>query len=231
MRAVTAVVPVLAAVPPGSGRPVASVQLQGHPLFVHAARAVQRLAGPSAVVSAPRGGRAAVVAALAAEGLEDMHVMEGGDTLGQVLGSLLDHALLDGVVLVHDPRCPLVPVSALDDAMSLARSDRGAVIAASRPMTDTVKSVVDGVVQATVDRDRLRVVTSPVVLPAALLRDLADTGCLARCADIEHLLEAARAAGAPVLWTAADSIGRRVGDAAAVSVLECLTEVRGHTRE
>ena len=92
-------------------------------------------------------------------------------------------------------------------------------------MTDTVKSVIDGVVLTTVDRDLLRVVSSPLVLPMGLLRHLADDGSLAGCADSGALVEQARSADTPVRWVPAPAIARRVSNAAAVSVLECLTEV------
>ncbi|MGZ4428887.1 MAG: 2-C-methyl-D-erythritol 4-phosphate cytidylyltransferase [Nocardioidaceae bacterium] len=85
-------------------------------------------------------------------------------------------------LVVHDPLCPGVPVPFLREAV--AASADGAVVVGSRPVTDTVKRLDDGVVGETVDRSGLVAVTSPVVLPpevvAALDRwpDLADLGDL-----------------------------------------------------
>lgn len=235
MTMLSAVVPVLLMSGQTGGLPVASVRLHGRPLFVHAARTLSEVAGPGTVVSAPPGGRHTVLAALAADGLEALPVFEGGDTLGEVLTRVLASGgrrapRRAASVLVHDPRCPLVPASYLRDVMAAAETDRGAVLMATRPMTDTVKSVIDGVVQATVDRDLLRVLTSPLVLPAALLHDLVEAGGLQQCGDVDDLVDLARAAGARVRWVPAPSMASRVSDAAAVSVLECLTEVRAGSR-
>lgn len=224
------VVPVLPMAGRNGGPPGMSVRLHGRPLFVHAARTAVEVAAAGVVVSAPRGGGPAVQAMLTADRLHRIPVVEGGDTLGEVLTTLVISGSVPrgraGAVLVHDPRCPLVPASYLQDVMASSRADSGAVLVATRPMTDTVKSVADGVVLATVDRDLLRVLSSPLVLPAGLLHDLAGRGSLDRCADVEDLIELARTAGAQVRWTLAPATGRRVSGASAASVLECLTEVR-----
>lgn len=220
-----AVVPVLPATGRLDGLPVAAVRLHGRPLFVHAARTLQEVAGQDMVVSAPRSARRSVLAALAAHDLAGTEVVEAGDLLGDVLAAVLAPPPAAGV-LVHDPRCPLTPASCLREVMAVAARNPDAVVVASRPVTDTVKVMVDGLVQANVERDRLRLVASPLVLPAALLARLAATGELQACADIDHLLALVRAAGGRLLWVAAPSTARRVSDAAAVGVLECLTEVR-----
>jgi 2-C-methyl-D-erythritol 4-phosphate cytidylyltransferase len=123
-------------------------------------------------------------------------------------------------VLVHDPCCPLVPPPHLAEVLAHARQAPSEVVVSTRPMTDTVKSVVDGFVRATVDRDHLRVLSSPVTLPVGLLGGLPD---LARIADLEGLLDALRAWGAPVRWVTAPPGGRRIGSAADVAVLETLS--------
>lgn len=205
-----------------------SLRLHGRPLFVHAAQAAVQLAGRAVVVSAPRGGGRSVRAALEADGLTGVSVVEGGDTLGEVLTTLVrtgPRGRRATCVLVHDPRCPLVPASYLAEVAAAARADAGVVLAATRPMTDTVKSVVDGVVQATVDRTMLRVLSSPIAVPAGLLHDLVADDALAHCADVADLVELVQAAGARLRWVMAPGLARRVSDAAAVSVLECLTEV------
>lgn len=228
-----AVVPVLPATGRVDGLPVASVRLHGRPLYVHAAHTLREVAGDDMVVSAPRTARRSVLAALAADGLDAVTVIEGGDLLGEVLTAVLsgggpgneERAGEVVGVLLHDPRCPLTPASCVRDAVATAVEDGDAVVVASRPVTDTVKAMVDGLVQANVDRNQLRLVASPVVLPAPLLRSLAASGRLQRCADIDDLLELVRSAGGRLRWVPAPATARRVSDAAAVAVLECLTDV------
>lgn len=230
MSLVAALVPVLTGPSDAGGMPVVSERLHGRALFVHAAAAaVQAFAG-LVVVSSPYGGARSVSTSLARADLDGVRVLEAGDTLGEALTTLLTARPgrsrdAGGLLLVHDPLCPLVPPSFLSVVLTAAATVPGAVHAATRPMTDTVKSVVDGVVRTTVDRARLRVVSSPLVLPMGLLRDLAADGSLARCAEPGALIDRARSAGTPVCWVPAPAIGRRVSNAAAVSVLECLTEV------
>lgn len=230
MSLTAALVPVLTAPGDAGGMPVVSERLHGRALFVHAAAAaVQAFAG-RVVVSSPYGGARSVSASLARANLDGVRVLEAGDTLGEALSTLLAARPgrsrdATGLLLVHDPLCPLVPASFLAKVLEAAEADPAAVHAATRPMTDTVKSVIDGVVRTTVDRDLLRVVSSPLVLPMGLLRHLADEGSLAGCADPGALVARARSAGTPLRWVPAPAIARRVSNAAAVSVLECLTEV------
>ncbi|HEU0101979.1 MAG TPA: 2-C-methyl-D-erythritol 4-phosphate cytidylyltransferase [Mycobacteriales bacterium] len=222
-------VPVLPWAGRSDGVPVAAVRLRGVPLFVHAVRAVADALGSPVVAAAPESVRA-VTAALAAAGLRDVPVVPAGDRIGSALVRVLDRSQSCAepveAVLVHDPRCPLTPPSCLRDAAAAAACDPGAVVVAARAMTDTVKELVDGVVRATVDRDGLRVVASPLVLPVALLRSLDDAGLLENCADVDALVQVVRAAGARLVWISAPAHARRVGDAASVAVLECLTDVR-----
>lgn len=81
-------------------------------------------------------------------------------------------------LVVHDPLCPLTPVEFLREAVALSRST-GAVVVGVRPVTDTVKQYdapPGGPLRlgATVDRDGLVALASPVVLPAAVLAALDD---------------------------------------------------------
>lgn len=230
MSLVAALVPVLTAPADAGGMPVVSEQVHGRALFVHAATAAVQAFDGRVVVSSPYGGERSVGASLARADLAGVRVIEGGDTLGEALTTLLASCPRRSreaarVLLVHDPLCPLVPPSFLATVLDRALAEPGTVVVATRPMTDTVKSVVDGVVRTTVDRTLLRVLSSPLVLPIGLLRDLGDDGSLTGCADPGALVERVGAAGAPVHWAPAAAIGQRVNNAAAVRVLECLTEV------
>lgn len=71
-------------------------------------------------------------------------------------------------VVIHDPRCPLTPPRFIAEAIALAEvSD--AVVVGWQPVTDTIKTAAG----RTVDRQSLRRITSPVVLPARVVAQLA----------------------------------------------------------
>ncbi|RYE79806.1 MAG: hypothetical protein EOO74_03115, partial [Myxococcales bacterium] len=76
-----------------------------------------------------------------------------------------------GVVL-HDPLCPLTPPEFIEGVAEVASS--GAVVVGVRPVTDTVKQLDNGVLGATVNRESLRQVCSPIALPAGVVQALAD---------------------------------------------------------
>jgi hypothetical protein len=129
-----------------------------------------------------------------------------------------------GAVLLHDPLCPLTPASVLEQMREAHRADPTRSVAGFRPVTDTVKTVRDDRVVGTVDRDRLAVVTSPVLLAqrlVALGRPPLD--------DFAALVAWARGHG-PVDLVKVPSLGRRVQDEAAVHVLECVDEMAHQLR-
>jgi len=74
-------------------------------------------------------------------------------------------------LVLHDPLCPLTPPGFIAGCLAHAL-DTGRVVVGVRPVTDTVKLVEDGYAGATVDRDGLLQVCSPVVLPAAVVAAL-----------------------------------------------------------
>lgn len=77
-------------------------------------------------------------------------------------------------LLLHDPLCPMTPPEFLARCADRAAvADR--VVVGVRPVTDTVKEVAGDLLGATVDRDGLVAVCSPVVLPAAVVADLVAT--------------------------------------------------------
>ena len=119
--------------------------------------------------------------------------------------------------VLHDPLCPMTPPSFI--AECLARSvDRGCVVVGVRPVTDTVKIVTDGLVGATVDRDELVAVASPVVLPAgvvASLGGLPSTDFVALVAELRRRY--------PVELVEAPPSARRIGSVDDLRVLEALT--------
>lgn len=85
----------------------------------------------------------------------------------------------DEALLLHDPLCPMTPPDFLVRCADEA-AEQDVVVIGVRPVTDTVKETVadpDGaLLGATVDRDRLVQVCSPVVLPAPVVADLLAEG-------------------------------------------------------
>ena len=252
-----ALVPVLQGRGRTDAEALSATLLHGEPLYVHAARALAALPGARVLVTTTPAQAAAVRTRLGRSGIPWARVVETAPGVGATLvralaelpavsGRAAEHEV--GVVLVHDPRCPLVPASCLHEVLERAEADPTAVHAAARPVTDTVKSVSAGsdvvgstagttvsttvgstvstTVGTTVDRDTLRALASPLALPVRLLRRLDDGGGLAGCVEPGDVLDLALAAGVPVRWVAAPSLARRVVSVAEVGVLECFADVR-----
>jgi 2-C-methyl-D-erythritol 4-phosphate cytidylyltransferase len=128
--------------------------------------------------------------------------------------------LVDGgePFVLHDSLCPMTPGSFI--AECLVRSiDRDTVVVGVRPVTDTVKVVTDGVVGQTVDREALRSVASPVVLPARVVAALDGLPSL----DFRELVRELEDRFG-VDYVEAPASARRVGSADDVAVLEALTQ-------
>lgn len=123
-------------------------------------------------------------------------------------------------VVVHDPLCPLTPPGFIAELVEAATAS-GAVVVGVRPVTDTIKVVSGGVVGETVDREQLVTVTSPVVLPAAVV------AALGRSPDLTDLaaLVAGLRARFPTTLTEAPSLGRRVDDETGVLLLAAFAEL------
>jgi 2-C-methyl-D-erythritol 4-phosphate cytidylyltransferase len=132
-------------------------------------------------------------------------------------------------LVLHDPLCPMTPpefiVSCIEQAVA-----RDTVVVGVRPVTDTVKAVEGGVFAATVDRDRLLAVASPVVLPARVAGELDGLPTTDLAALVEHLRSRW-----PVEPLEAPAEARRIGSEEELRVLEALTSAEalrpGHSRE
>lgn len=179
----------------------APLRLQGRPLVAHATEAVAAVRGVDVRVvgPAPRGTRA-------------------------VARSSPWRPLARGGLLLHDARCPLLPGPALREAVQLlTAAGPSAALVGVRPVTDTIKEVVDGAVVGTVDRDALSALASPVVVGADLLDPLAAALPLAgQLADLPAVLAVLSGAGARLVAHEVPSSGRRLSDADDVVLMECL---------
>jgi hypothetical protein len=185
-------------------------ELHGEPLLVHPVRAL----------------RAAGVARVVVTTTEDLDTR----VRQAVAGAGLDVELADGStwwagapaqqrLVLADPLCPLVPAEFLRRLLLDAPDDTA--VAGFRPVTDTVKTVVDARVAGTIDRESLAVVASPVVLPARLPADEPPP-----VHDIATLVTWLRGRG-PVRLVEAPAIARRVADLSALRVLESVDDLGG----
>ena len=162
-------------------------------------------------------GESLVAAASWALGEAGVDLFDASVTLEQVRTS-------GRALVLHDPLCPLTPVDFL--ARAAARSAAtGAVVVGFRPVTDTVKLVAAGTLGATVDRARLRSVTSPVVVPAAVLSRLDHLDATDFPALVAELAERA-----DLEWLEAPPLSRRVRDEEDLVDLEALSRAAGASR-
>ncbi|MGO4255575.1 2-C-methyl-D-erythritol 4-phosphate cytidylyltransferase [Marmoricola sp. RAF53] len=120
-------------------------------------------------------------------------------------------------LLLHDPLCPLTPADFLADAAARCR-ETGRVVVGYRPVTDTVKVREGDHLGAGVDRDTLRLVVSPVVLPADVVAGLDDLGST-DFADLVGRL----AADHELEWLEAPALAGRITRVEELVVLEALS--------
>lgn len=123
-------------------------------------------------------------------------------------------------LVLHDALCPLTPPGFLARCAELAEA-RDVVIVGVRPVTDTIKESVDGRLGATVDRDALVAVCSPVVLPARVVKDLVERGGLPT-RDLVELVTWLRSSY-PVELEEAPATARRVASDSDIRLLEAMT--------
>jgi 2-C-methyl-D-erythritol 4-phosphate cytidylyltransferase len=124
------------------------------------------------------------------------------------------------MLVVHDPLCPLTPASFLEEAIAESAAT-GAVVLGVRPVTDTVKEYDGERLGATLDRDGLMSVTSPVVLPAGVVAALDGLETDDLPALVEDLTRRF-----PVRYLPAPPLGRRIVDEADLGVLAALSSAQ-----
>jgi 2-C-methyl-D-erythritol 4-phosphate cytidylyltransferase len=121
----------------------------------------------------------------------------------------------------HDALCPMTPPDFLAACVRRA-VDEDVVVAGVHPVTDTVKEVTSGpdgpVVGATYDRDALRRLASPLVLPASVVGRLDDWPDTDLSVALDHLRDLAE-----VVLVDAPDAARRVSGPADLARLEALT--------
>jgi 2-C-methyl-D-erythritol 4-phosphate cytidylyltransferase len=124
----------------------------------------------------------------------------------------------DRDLVLHDALCPMTPAVFIAQCLDRARAS-GRPVVGVRPVTDTVKVVAHGRVGRTLDREALVAITSPLVVPAAVVSTLARRPSSDLAAAVAELA----AAGHPVETLAAPAEGRRVSTLDDVRLLGALT--------
>jgi len=125
-------------------------------------------------------------------------------------------------LVLHDPLCPLTPASFLASAIELSGAGDEVVIGV-RPVTDTVKALEGDTVGATVDRESMLQVATPIVLPARVVAGLTKAPDLSDFAGFVGTLRTMT----PVRWLDAPPLAQRVSDQAEIEVLEAISAARG----
>lgn len=119
--------------------------------------------------------------------------------------------------VLHDALCPMTPAVFLAECVAQAQQ-RAQVVVGVLPVTDTIKTEADGFVGATLDRDTLLAVASPIVLPAAVVAALDDYPPM----DFAALVTELRSRF-PVALVEAPATSRRVTSPDEIRLLEALT--------
>ena len=191
--------------------------LHREPLYLHALRSLVASGASSVVVAAEEADRERVARDVRRAGLK-AEVHGAGSWWGAV------QAPGAGLV-VHDPLCPLVSADFVRDVRRQAAGRPEVSFLAYRPVTDTVKTVVDGRIQGTIDREGLAALVSPAVVSPALVA----AGERPPVDDFAGLAAWLRDRGRVGL-VRAPSLARRVDDASAVNLLECVDELARRVR-
>jgi 2-C-methyl-D-erythritol 4-phosphate cytidylyltransferase len=212
---------VLGLVPLVGREPLACWPYNGQALFLLAVEALRQVANPPVMVLADGLQQAAVREALAGyRVVVDLAECPREDDRLRAAVETSD------VVVVHDPLCPLVSAVSLREMIRVWQP--GTALVAVRPVVDTVKAASDGIVAGTVDRDTLRIVSSPVVLPASILLDVPDL--VATLTDLSTLVQWLRGR-CDVVLAGAPSASRRIEDVSSIQLVMSLDAVGHRLRE
>jgi hypothetical protein len=194
--------------------------LHGEPLYAHAVRALAEVPGRLVVqVDKPDLERVR----------EDMDCWRIPATVvaGAEWWDLVVHAPGAGLV-VHDPLCPLVKAEFVISLMRSAHEQPAVSFVAVRPVTDTLKAVVDGKITGTIDREALATVTSPILVASEVIsRESQEPPPPVH--DFAEMVGWLRHRGVVEL-VRAPSLARRVEHARTVHLLECVDEVARRVR-
>ena len=172
----------------GAETPKQFLALAGQPVIRHAARALSA----HVTLLQPVGDAAAIDAALG--DIPHLPTVNGGatrqDSVLAGLEALEKHA--PDIVLVHDAARPVIPAGTIEALIEALKTAKGAIPAI--PVADTLKRVVNGIIETTVPRDGLYRAQTPQAFHFQTLLKTHRAG-IKGATDDASLLEAA---GIPV---------------------------------
>jgi len=145
--------------------------LDGEPVIVHTLRALSAAPSIGEIVLVTREDLMVPISQLCRDyGLTKVvKVIRGGeDRAHSVYLGTLEVDRHAQVIAVHDGARPFVTVPVIEEAVDRALKTGAAAPAV--PVKDTIKEAVDGLVERTLDRDRLFAVQTPQVFEAGLLK-------------------------------------------------------------
>ncbi|MDR7255542.1 2-C-methyl-D-erythritol 4-phosphate cytidylyltransferase [Nocardioides sp. BE266] len=202
------------------GLPFAS--LHKAPLYLHALRSLAASGAAELVVAVDVADLDRVVREVRHAGL-DAEVRAGSGWWDDLQARDTSAGLL-----VHDALCPLASADFLRSVRTGADRPDASVLA-YRPVTDTVKTVVDSRIQGTIDREGLAALVSPAVIAPDVLAAAVAADERPPVDDFARLAGWLRDRGRVEL-VRAPSLARRVDDASSVNLLECVDELARRTR-
>lgn len=197
--------------------------LHGTPLYLHALRSLAASGEHDVVVAVDEADRQRVVSEVRQAGMV-ADVRPGSGWWERLRGSGGGNGLL-----IHDALCPLASSDFIRGLRRDADDRPGVSLMAYRPVTDTVKTVVDFRIHGTIDRESLAALVSPAVVAPDVLAAALQADDRVPVSDFARLAAWLRARG-EVELVRAPSLARRVDDASAVNLLECLDELARQVR-
>ncbi|ASV67677.1 MULTISPECIES: 2-C-methyl-D-erythritol 4-phosphate cytidylyltransferase [Cytobacillus] len=146
------------------------LELRGVPIFIHTLRVFQRDSACEGIYLAINPAEEKEIRALIAKhGVDKVRAYIGGGQERQHSISHVIRALTgEGIVLVHDAARPFVEQEHIDQLVSQAQFNDGAILAV--PVKDTIKKGRDGLVEGTIDRTSLWSVQTPQAFKLSILQ-------------------------------------------------------------
>ena len=156
-----------------SATPKQFVQLAGKPVVAHS---IDRFEAAPSID--------AIVLVLAEDRVDDFNyesgkllaVVSGGETRAQSVLHGLDAVGMTDIVAIHDGARPFVSVDEIERTVAKAKETGAACLVA--PVTDTIKTVRDGEISGTLDREQLRRALTPQVFKKEVLQRAFELGDL-----------------------------------------------------
>jgi 2-C-methyl-D-erythritol 4-phosphate cytidylyltransferase len=157
----------------GSRTPKQFLALGREPILAATLRHFRRHPRVGAIVVASPAGHVARTRAVLGRGGAPLTVVVGGATRQESVWAAVQAVPASAaVILVHDAVRPFLTRALIDTLVAAAEHDGAA--SCGLPVTETVKRVRDGLVEATLDRDGLWSVQTPQAFRAAILREAHD---------------------------------------------------------